>query len=106
MYGWIILGTLAFLLLLAFLTVYICFYRIFLTHRKPPSDKIALPDGEEYRPHHERILNWVKDMRGLPCTEFSTVSFDGLTLYAKYYEYGNNKLEQAAKQYWEQVKGK
>lgn len=87
MYGWIILGTLAFLLLLAFLTVYICFYRIFLTHRKPPSDKIALPDGEEYRPHHERILNWVKDMRGLPCTEFSTVSFDGLTLYAKYYEY-------------------
>jgi putative ATPase len=24
----------------------------------------------------------------------------------RYYEYGTNKLEQAARQYWEQIKGK
>ncbi|MBQ4121841.1 MAG: alpha/beta hydrolase [Clostridia bacterium] len=88
MVWWIIFGTLAFLILVAFCTVYICFYRIFLTHRKPKKNEaFDLPDGEEYRPHHERMVSWIKDIRAMPHTEASIVSFDGLTLYGKYYEY-------------------
>lgn len=87
MYWWIILGTLAFLLLAAFATVYICFYRIFLSHRKVRTEEFWLPDGEEYRPHHERMISWMKGMRRMPHTEVSTTSFDSLTLYGKYYEY-------------------
>lgn len=84
---WIVFSVLVFLLLAALGTVYICFYRIFLTHRKPKKEDIDLPQGEEYLPHHERMVNWIKDIRAMPHTVVSIGSFDGLTLYGKYYEY-------------------
>ena len=84
---WIVFSVLVFLLLAALCTVYVCFYRIFLTHRKPKKEDIDLPQWEEYLPHHERMVNWIKDIRAMPHTVVSIGSFDGLTLYGKYYEY-------------------
>ena len=86
MYWWL-LGAAVLFLLLAAVVIYICFYRIFLTHRKPKTEAIDLPEGDVYRPHHERMVNWITDLRKMPHREASTVSFDGLTLYGKYYEF-------------------
>ena len=87
MLKWILLGVAAFLLLLTALTAYFCFYRIFLSRRKPKTEEFPIPDGEVYLPHRERMINWMKDMRSMPHTDVSVVSFDGLTLRGKFYEY-------------------
>ena len=87
MLEWILLGIAVFILLLIFLTAYFCFFRIFLSQRKPSTEEFPIPDGEVYLPHRERMINWMKDMRAMPHTDVSTVSFDGLTLRGKFYEY-------------------
>jgi len=84
---WIVFGVLTGLLLVALAILYICFYRIFLSRRKSKKEDFDLPKGKEYIPHHERMVNWIEDIRSMPHTKVSIVSFDDLTLYGKYYEY-------------------
>ena len=85
MWIWIILGVVAFCALVVFAAAYVCFFRIFLSRRKPRTEEFPIPDGDVYLPHRERMINWMKDMRAMPHTEASIVSFDGLTLRGKYY---------------------
>ena len=77
-------------LALLFLTVtYIC-YRIafYAPKRKPlPPDQIDIPEGEIYEAWREPMEKWAREVRAMPHEEFSITSFDGLKLYAKYYEY-------------------
>jgi len=88
MVWWIVVKVLVSLLLAALAVLIVCFYRIFLSHRKPKKkEDFDLPEGEEYTPHHERMVNWIKDIRAMPHTEAAVISFDGFTLYGKYYEY-------------------
>ena len=85
----ITLSILLFLTVAVLIICYIC-YRIafFAPKRKPVDpDEIRTPVGAIYDPYREKMIKWVKESRALPQEEFSIKSFDGLTLYGKYYEY-------------------
>ncbi len=87
---WIFLGGLLLLAALFFGVTYICFRMAFFVDRKKARrDDIELPDGEIYEPYHEQMINWTKETRQMPSKEFSIVSFDGLKLYGKFYEFEN-----------------
>ena len=79
----------AVLVVLILLTSYICFYLAFYVPKNmPKSDaEYDLPQGKTYKPFHEQMISWIKETRARPFTEYSITSFDGLTLFAKYYEY-------------------
>ena len=74
----IFLLTLSFLL---FLTVFCVPFR-----KKEPSEEIQLPPGKIYEPFWEDMRKWVLETRDLPCVQMQITSFDGLTLYGRYYE--------------------
>ncbi len=57
-------------------------------------DTYTMEREQGYQYPHNYTNNWVKQQY-LPDDLVGT----------RYYEYGNNKLEQAAKQYWEKIKG-
>ena len=73
----------------ALLISYICFRLVFYAKpRKPVSpDHIDIPEGEIYEVFRDAMENWVREARALNPQEFSVTSFDGLTLYGKFYEY-------------------
>ena len=73
----------------ALLTAYICFRLVFYAKpRKPVSpDHIDIPEGEIYEVFRDVMENWVREARAMNPKEFSVTSFDGLTLYGKFYEY-------------------
>lgn len=86
----IALGIFVLLSALFFLTCYICFRMAFYVPRRKNDyreDKIDIPEGEIYEPFREKIEKWSRDTQNMPCEQFSITSFDGLTLYGKYYEY-------------------
>ena len=82
----IIPGVLAVLILL---TAYICYRMAFYASRKEDenADEYAIPEGEIYEPYRERMVAWMKKVRAMPHDQVSARSFDGLTLWGKYYEY-------------------
>jgi len=59
------------------------------------ADTYTMEREQGYKYPHDYPGNWVKQQY-LPDELVDT----------RYYQYGNNKLEQAAKQYWEAIKGK
>ena len=59
------------------------------------ADSFTMERQQEYKYPHAYPNSWVSQQY-LPNELVGT----------KYYEYGNNKLEQAAKQYWDAIKGK
>ncbi len=84
----IILGVIAVLIALMFLTAFICFAKIFwFPRRKPVTDEIKIPEGKIYEPHRENMVSWIKQVRAMPHTEVSITSFDGLKLYGRYFEH-------------------
>ena len=84
----IFLGFAAFLTLAALLISYICFRMAFYAPRKASGpEEYPLPRGEIYLPYRETFIRWIDEIRRLPHREFTLRSFDGLPLYAKYYEY-------------------
>ena len=68
---------------------YLCFRIGFYAPKKPPlsPDQIDLPEGEIYEPYWDAMREWTLQARALPQEDVSIVSFDGLTLRGKYYEY-------------------
>lgn len=87
---WITLGVLAALLFVALLAALICFFRIFYISdaAKRPKSEFDIPEGEVYKPHREGMIEWMKMLRALPCEEIRIKSFDGLTLYSRFYDFG------------------
>lgn len=80
---------LAVLVFLSLAVSYVCFFLAFYVPKNmPKSDaEYDLPQGKTYKPFHEQMISWIKETRARPFTEYSITSFDGLKLYAKYYEY-------------------
>lgn len=77
------------LVLLVLLAAYVC-YRIafYVPPRKEKTgNEIDVPVGEIYEVYREPMEKWAKEVRAMPHEVFSVQSFDGLTLYGKYYEY-------------------
>jgi len=69
---------------------YICFrIAFFAPPRKDKGDEIDLPVGEIYEPFWDSMRKWALETRALPQEEVSIVSFDGLKLYGKYFEYAS-----------------
>ncbi len=74
---------------LFFFITYICFYMAFYvrTKDKKPKEKYSIPDGKEYEPYRDVMINFMKETENIPYKECETVSFDGLKLCGKFYEY-------------------
>lgn len=84
----LILAIILFIAALILLTAYICFYTAFFVPKKKEMKKeFDLPPGKIYEPYHDVMIGWMKEAKKLPYEEFCITSFDGLKLYAKYYEY-------------------
>ena len=67
---------------------YICFrIGFYVPPRKTISDEIELPVGEIYEPFWDAMRKWALQTRALPQEDVSIVSFDGLKLCGKYYEF-------------------
>ena len=73
---------------LILLIAYICFNLAFHVKEcdKKPKEEFPIPDGEIYKPWKETMVGWMKSTRALKYEAFEIKAFDGLTLYAKYYE--------------------
>lgn len=84
-----ILYTLLVLVALFFLITWGCFRLAFYMtdKQKRPKTEYDIPDGEIYEPYRDRMVDWIKQTRALPCREMSVVTDDGLTLRGKFYEY-------------------
>lgn len=55
--------------------------------QKIKNNNLVIPHGKIYEPHREQMLEWISELKKIPCKEYSIKSFDGLNLHAKYYEY-------------------
>jgi len=66
---------------------YICYkLAFFAPDRNPDMPVEIVPSGKEYEPFRESMLKWAQETADTPHKEYSITSFDGLTLYGKYYE--------------------
>ncbi len=65
------------------------FLMAFYVPRRKPIDPEAynIPKGEIYEPYRDQMIAWMKETRALPHEDVSIVSFDGLKLCGKYYEF-------------------
>lgn len=68
---------------------YICYRMAFYSPARslPETDELSLPAGEIYEPYYPQMRAWTLQTRQIPAREYSIVSFDGLRLYGKYYEF-------------------
>ena len=85
---WILIPA-AVLLIAALAASYVCYRMAFYVppRKESTNDTIQIPEGEIYEAFRESIEKWGAELRAMPYREFSVKSFDGLSLYAKYYEY-------------------
>ena len=87
---WIALGIIFGLAILTVSAAYVCFRMAFYSSPKRPMehrDEYPIPDGKVYEPFREQMVAWIKLARSLPYREVSVISFDGLTLRGRYYEF-------------------
>ena len=77
------------LVLLFFLTLYVCFRLTFYSkpRRVLGEDEYEFPVGKIYEPLHGKMVAWMRENRAKNPEVFEIKSHDGLTLRAKYYEY-------------------
>lgn len=79
-------------LVLVLLTSYICFRMAFYSKNKPLTEKdyYKLPNDPTFKTFEKEILNDITEVMKYPFKEYRIKSFDGLTLYARYFEYDPN----------------
>ena len=87
---YIILGIVGGLVFLTLLTSFICFLITFYAAPEKPKEEFEIPPGAIYEPYRDIMVNWMKEARTLNPKEVSIKSFDGLTLYGKYYKYSED----------------
>ncbi len=85
----ILLGLMLFLAAATLLIAYICYRMAFYAPPRKVQDPefISIPQGEIYEPFREKMENWTRQTRKMPHEDMEIVSFDGLFLRGKYYEY-------------------
>lgn len=83
-----VLGILIIAFMIALITAYICFLRVFYFKSRKPlkNNEYDLPKGDVYEVFHDDMINWIESARTLPHEDLEITSFDGLTLRGKYYE--------------------
>ena len=85
----IILSVLAAVITATLIAAYICYRITFLNirHSNNTTDEFPVAKGRIYEPFRERMIELMKEARQFPYTEAEVMSFDGLRLCGKYYEY-------------------
>ena len=85
------------IILLTLLSSFVCFMIVFYISNKNKrpykEDEYDIPAGEEYLPHKDLLISWMKDVRGMKYEKAHTTSFDNLNLYGKYYDCGGDIIE-------------
>lgn len=86
-YIYLLIGITSIILLVLLISL-ICFYRVFYskTRKSLENNPISLPDDELYNEFRDEITKDIEDARKMNFIQFKIKSFDGLTLYGKYYE--------------------
>ena len=70
------------------LTAYICYRLAFYAPpRKPDATPEIFPEGDIYVPYHDAMRKWAEETAKLPHEDICITSFDGLKLWATFYEY-------------------
>ena len=71
---------------------FVCFIMAFYVKNKDKiiKEEYPLPPGSIYVPYHSQMKKWMQEVRAISYKEYCITSFDGLKLYAKYYEYEKN----------------
>ena len=83
------LGIVAFIAAAVPVIAYVCFRIAFYVPEgsNAPTEEYPVPPGKIYAPYREKMVALMKETRATGCEEMSITSFDGLTLWGKYYEY-------------------
>lgn len=81
---WIGLAIGALVLLTAYISFRIAYY---VPEKEKLRPEYEMPPGKIYEPYYPLMRKWMKEVRAMPCQELSITTFDGLTLWGKYYEY-------------------
>jgi len=86
---WVVVKLAAATLAVILLAAYLCYRMAFYIpeRAKRPSEAIEIPKGKVYEPFREQMEGWVKACRATPHEDVEIISFDGLKLRGKYYEY-------------------
>lgn len=86
---WILIGIAALLAVVVLLIAYVCFRMAFFVpaRKEAASDEIEIPKGKIYEAFRAPMEAWAREVRAMPHEVMTITSFDGLTLYGKYYEY-------------------
>ena len=87
---YIVLGIVGGLVFLTLLTSFICFLITFYAAPEKPKEEFEIPPGAIYEPYRDIMVNWMKEARTLNPKDVSIKTFDGLTLYGKYYKYSED----------------
>ena len=86
---WTALGVAFVLSAITLLIAYVCYRLAFhvTPDQKTCKEEYPIPPGEIYEPFREVMTKWIQQTRKLPHEDFSIRSHDGLTLWARYYEF-------------------
>ena len=87
---WTLLSAAVTLATLALVTAYICFRMTFYVKRENQAEedaKLPIPEGEEYAPYRQQMIDWINEIRAMPRRSVEIRSHDGLRLTGYYYEY-------------------
>ena len=85
-----IISALIFVILLLLLTgAFIAYRMAFYSGNRKTEDKekIDIPEGEIYESFRQVMTDWILEARKMPQKELTAISFDGLKLSGKYFEY-------------------
>ncbi len=84
-----VLAVAAFILAAVLIISYVCFRMAFYVppRKQETENGLDLPKGKDYDPYKDVMTRLALETKNTPYEEFSITSFDGLTLYGKYYEY-------------------
>lgn len=75
------------LILVILLGCFVCFYMTFYSKTRKKNPGFSLPPGAAYEPYREAMRKWAEDVEKLPHEDVEILSYDGLTLRGKFYEY-------------------
>ena len=87
---WIVFAAIN-LMLLFFITSFVCFYAGLHRSKFVENSDILFPEGEQYTPFKEEIIEKINYNKGLGFKEIKIKSFDKTLLYGRFYEAENKK---------------
>ena len=75
------------LLLVLLAGCFVCFYMTFYSKTRKKNPGFSLPPGPAYEPYREIMHNWADEVEKMPHEDVEILSYDGLTLRGKFYEF-------------------